>query len=360
MMLPNQIATQQFSSSGKGGFKADEVTAFLKKVYQSYNKLYMDNKALNDKVDELLPIAQEYNQTKNTIAEALILAKSTAEKDIQEATSNAQSIVFEATAKAEKLMNDTRAQADAYYKDKTLSANKQLEQAQTDLENLKKQSETYSEKYIAKINAEAQSIIDDANEKAALIVANAYGDAKSAREKSESVISQANAELARLKNEAARIRKQISGFISEVGQAVEKIDDTVFSPIESVSEKEQEIKAERIEADSIEKFTFDAEQVKEEEIEPENVTAETHEPEKMQTEQESAPFNQEYVSFYGENIPNVNAFITDLFTKKSDDTTDGEEENSFKFEKVVSDFDRPEERKPFDFLKKDSGESFDF
>ena len=59
MMLPNQITLQHFTQTGKGGYRSIEVDAFLQRVYQSYNKLYNDNKALNDKLEELMPPKRE-------------------------------------------------------------------------------------------------------------------------------------------------------------------------------------------------------------------------------------------------------------------------------------------------------------
>ena len=141
MMLPNQITLQSFSQNGKGGYKAIEVDAFLQRVFQSYNKLYNDNKALCEKLDETAPLIEEYNKRKNSIADALIWAKSTAEKNIEEAQSIADKLIYEASEKADKMYEDKKSEADTYYNAKTSEADKRAEKAKSEFESIKKQAE---------------------------------------------------------------------------------------------------------------------------------------------------------------------------------------------------------------------------
>ena len=137
MMLPNQITLQTFTQTGKGGYKAVEVDAFIQRVYQSYNKLYNDNKALCEKLDEILPVIDEYNKRKNSIADALIWAKSTAEKNIEESQNIADKLVSEATEKADKLYEEKKAEADAYYEAKTAEAEAKAATAKAELPSKK-------------------------------------------------------------------------------------------------------------------------------------------------------------------------------------------------------------------------------
>ena len=353
MMLPNQITLQHFTQTGKGGYRSIEVDAFLQRVYQSYNKLYNDNKALSDKLDELLPQIEEYNRSKSTIADALIWAKSTAEKNIEEAKSIAENLVADATAKSDKLLEDKKAEADNYYAEKTLSANKNLEKAKAELESIKQQSEIFSDRYIAEINVKTQTIIEDANSKAATIVSEAYSDAKKAREKADRIIANANAELQLLKNEAAKIKEEILSLISYAQTAAEKIDTSAFENIvnEEVAESEV-VTAKSINPDEIEKFSFDGIQY---------VEIDEEKPTQEETAVEKAPSQPEYVRFFGADIPDVSDILSGIFAAAKDSSPkNNEEDNSFRFEKVVSDFDRPTERKPFSFLEKDSEEQIGF
>lgn len=353
MMLPNQITLQHFTQTGKGGYRSIEVDAFLQRVYQSYNKLYNDNKALSDKLEELLPQIDEYNRSKSTIADALIWAKSTAEKNIEEAKSIAENLVADATAKADKLLEDKKIEADNYYAEKTMSANKNLEKAKAELETIKQQSEVFSDRYIAEINVKTQTIIEDANSKAASIVAEAYSEAKKAREKADRITANANAELELLKNEAAKIKEEILSLISYAQTASEKIDTSAFESIKNEEKVEREaVSAKSINYDEIEKFNFDGIQYVE--VEEEASVQE-------ESVEESPPAQPEYVRFFGADIPDVNDILSGIFAAaKESSSKNNEEDNSFRFEKVVSDFDRPSEPKPFAFLEKDSEDKIGF
>ena len=374
MMLPNQITSQTFSQNGKGGFKADEVTAFLQRVAQSYSRLYAEKKALSDKIDTLMPKVEEYERSKATIADALIWAKATAEKNIEEANGIAQKTLAEATEKAEKLLEEKRLQADAYYSEKTATADRNVEKARAEFENLKQQSELYADRYIAEINVKAQTVIEDANSKAASIVSAAYADAQKAREKADRIIASANSELYRLLSEAETIKNQIASLITYAQNAAEQIDTSLFAPVEaSESSVEQEVEAKSVDASAVESFSFDG-------IPGVSVT-DVEQPEVAADDTVAQPDSGAqpgYVRFFGADIPDVNDILSGIFSAVSDapsqtsgDATD-DDEPAFRFEKVVSDFDAPlcdlsdedadennsdndeDEPAPFSYLRKDS------
>lgn len=347
MMLPNQITMHNFTQTAKGGYKAIEVDAYLQRVSQSYNKLYNDNKELNEKLNAIMPQIDEYNQRKATIAEAMIWAKSTAEKNIEEAKGIAENLVADATVKADKLLEDTKAQADAYYADKTVTANRNVEKAKSELENIRQQSEIYAERYISEINVKTQTIIEDANAKAASIVSAAYSDAKKAREKADRIIADANAELLILKNEALKIKEQMTALISYAQAASAEIDESAFAVIKNeVTDAGEILEAKSVNIDEIDKFSFEG---------IEEISLDEEESSETASEEEKPSSQPDYVRFFGADIPDVNDILSGIFSVVNDNpSSDDQEENSFRFEKVVSDFDKPEERKPFDFLKKDS------
>lgn len=346
MMLPNQITLQTFSQTGKGGYKAIEVDAFIQRVYQSYNKLYTDNKALCEKLDETLPLLEEYNKRKNSIADALIWAKSTAEKNIEEAQAIADKLVFEATEKADKLLDEKRAEADAYYSEKTTVADERVKKAQAEFESLKQQSETFSDKYISDVNAKVQTIIEDANVKAASIVADAYADAKKAKEKADVIIADANKELNSLKAEAAKIKNEILSLISYAQQAADAVGNHIFEPLETTEDDETEfITAEELDIEEFEKFTLDDIRFAAEEDSVENETAE---------EKAAQP---EFVRFFDTKLPDVDKLFTGIFTSASESNTkkvNKEDENSFKFTDIFADPADRGNTKVFNALTKDS------
>lgn len=334
MMLPNQITLQNFSQNGKGGYKAVEVDAFLQRVYQSYNKLYIDNKTLCEKLDSVMPMIDEYNNRKNSIADALIWAKTTAEKNIDESKEIADKIVTDANVKADEILSESKAKADAYYSEKTSAADERVEKAQAEYDNLKRQSEVYSDRYIAEINVKGRTIIEDANAKAASIVSDAYADAKKAREKADRIIAEANAELDRLRIEASKIKSELLSLISYADKAAESVSDSVFETFkETDTENEEMISADIIDPDEIEPFSFDGIEIIGED--EEEIVEESEE--EVANQKQPQP---EYVRFFGADMPDVDDLLSDIFTavkEEKERRENSDEENSFRFMNIFSD-----------------------
>lgn len=333
MMLPNQITLQTFTQTAKGGYKAVEVDAFLQRVYQSYNKLYNDNKSLCERLDEISPVIDEYNKRKNSIADALIWAKATAEKNIEEAKSLADKLVAEATENADRLYDEKKAQADAYYNSKTTAADEETARAKAELESVKQQADKFAEEYTEKINGSVREIIEDANKKAASIVADAYEDAKSAKEKADKALEDANRELNLLKAEAAKIKGELLSLVALAQQAAEEVSNRIFEPVEAERAEAEEITAEQINAQDIEPFTLD------------NIEPEVPEQAPSSIGGGEVDLSQpDFVRVFGTELPDVNELISGIFTAVSEQNpkkADDEDENSFKFTKI---FDDPADR----------------
>ena len=257
MMLPNQINNQRFSAVGKGGYRASEVDAFIQRVFQNYNKLYNENNILKERLSSITPLIDEYNENKRAIADALIWAKTTSDKTVEQAQQNAEEIINNATAEGEKIIADKATEAQAVYAQELNSTRIALENAKTELEMTRSQAKSFSERYISEINAKATSLIEEANANASKIVADAYKDARTARDKAEEVINKANEELAAIKAEAAKLK-------AEIEKAVKIAADSVAGFSVAESELEAALDAEIIEAkqinvDEIEEFTLDFE-----------------------------------------------------------------------------------------------------
>lgn len=349
MMLPNQITTQTFSQNGKGGYKAIEVDAFIQRVYQSYNKLYHDNKLLLERLDEALPMLDEYNKSKNSIADALIWAKSTAEKNIEEARSIADKLISDANEKADKIFEEKKAEADAYYNEKTAEADKKVAKATADLESLEKQADSFSDKYIADVNQKAQAAIEEANSKAASIVADAYSDAKAAKEKAENLITQANKELNAIKAEASKIKNELLSLISFAQKAAEEVDSHIFDPVELISEIEEvQPEAPVVDETEIEPFSLDGVEFTE---------IEDNDEADVSLAQTFVPSENEYVRFFDRQLPDVNDILSGFFAAASEDKASGvksEDENSFKFTNIFADPADRGDTRIFNSLMKDS------
>ncbi len=236
MMTPLQISTQRFVPNGKGGYRASDVDAFIQKVYKNYTKLYNDNIALNEKLESFSPTIEEYNKNKAAIANALISAQTVAESKLTQAQSEAQIIIDAANKNADAIVSEKKAEAEKYFIEKTKEADIKLRELEYGFARLQKEADDYREAYLAKVNAQIDSLIAAANEKAANIVSQAYNDAKVAREKADEVIATANKQLEALKAETAKVKSELSALILVADSAVKSISD-----YELVSEKAEDI-----------------------------------------------------------------------------------------------------------------------
>lgn len=330
MLTPLQISTQRFTPSGKGGYKAAEVDAFIQKVYKNYTKLYNDNNTLGERLSSLSPVIDEYNQNKSAIANALISAQTVANTKLDEAKAAADAIIGEANQKGDEIIREKSAEAEKYYADKTREADAKLAELQASYSKMKTESDSYKENYLKEVNLKVNEIIEDANEKAASIVSKAYSDAKQAREKADEVISSANAELDAIKAETAKIKKELASLIKLAESAVKSVGD--YEIIENSVSSQEEVKAEKISADDIPAFDF--------EIEAETAAAEesvTEEAESDVTGEQAEDLSDEgesldldLFSHSTPEMPDVNSYLSKIFDGAS------QEDSAFGFNDLIS------------------------
>lgn len=334
MLTPLQISTQRFTPSGKGGYKAAEVDAFIQKVYKNYTKLYNDNNTLGERLASLSPVIDEYNQNKAAIANALISAQTVANTKLDEAKAAADAIIGEANQKGDEIIREKSAEAEKYYADKTHEADEKLTELQKNYSKMKSESDSYKENYLKEVNLKVNELIEDANEKAASIVAKAYSDAKQAREKADEVIASANAELNALKAETAKIKKELASFIKLAESAAKAVGD--YEVIEKAEFTQEEVKAEKISAEDIPAFAFEIETEAEAVITEEPVTEEK---ESDETPEESAEdlfdaeeesLDLDLFSHSTPEMPDVNSYLSKIFDGTSQD------DSAFGFNDLIS------------------------
>lgn len=223
MLLPNQLKNVSFQSAGRGVYRAQEVDEFQQRVYAAYSELYSENSLLKKKFASLSALVEEYNEGKNSIANAIIKSQAMSDKMIAEAQKQAEDLMAEAKAKAEAIIEEARQKSDEYIAEKTSTADAYLLRAETELDRVKKEAEEAAADYAEKVNEKAQQIIAKANEQACTIVSAAYADAKLAREKCDEIISTAKEELAQVKKDISLFKVQTEKMISVVVPALEKI-----------------------------------------------------------------------------------------------------------------------------------------
>ncbi len=335
MMNPNYILSYKFAPCGKNGYLSTDVDAFAQRVHESYAKVYNDNKILVEKNDASKRIVEEYKKTKNSIADTLILAKTTADKNIEEAKQLSERLISEATQNAEMLYEEKKAQADAYYNGRVAAADEKVAKAEAEFLNLKNQADVFSEKYIEEVNVKARKIIDDANSTAATVVADAFADVKKAKEKAEQILSDANNELNALKAQSAKIKNEILSLITLAQKAAEEVDNRIFDPIAAENSADEIVEVEQFDVEELEPFTLDA-------VEADTGTEETAEVNaepgvSLADEDNSHP---EFVRFFETKLPPVDDMFSGIFAslgrEKAADKRN-EDENVYKFNDIFAD-----------------------
>ncbi len=255
MLTPMQINSQRFNAVGKGGYKASEVDAFLQKIYKYYAKLYADNNTLNERLEAISPVIDEYNRNKAAIANALLSAQAAADSKLEAANTAVETAIKEAEEKATAYFNEKSAEAEAYYVDKTREADEKLTSLQREYSLLKTESDAYKEKYLAEIKGKVDEIISSANEKAAVIVTKAYEDARIAREKADKIIDEANTELALINEKAAKIKAELSNIVKLAQNLAD--EEVVVAPLEKTNDNSFENSVEEsVEPVEIPEFSF--------------------------------------------------------------------------------------------------------
>lgn len=352
MMTPLQISTQRFVPNGKGGYRASDVDAFVQKVYKNYSKLYNDNIALNDKLEAVAPMVDEYNNTKAAIANALISAQTVAESKISQAEADARIIVEAANKNADEIILSKKEEADKYYIEKTKEADIRLRELEYAFSRLQKEADDYRDAYLSKVNAQIEAHIASANEKAASIVAQAYNDAKTAREKADEVVAIANKQLEEIKAETAKVKSELSALILVADSAVKSISD--YELVQDKSNEDTEFSADSINKADIEPFNIEfiyepvsyeapasAEIVEEveadEAVEPQEETDEEIIVNILDEDNEN---KEEMVDLYSHSsetkktaaqMPDVTSYLSKIF-----DSTSEDDDDAFGFEDLIS------------------------
>lgn len=336
MMVPNQIINQRFSLAGKGGYKASEVDAFIQRVFQNYNKLYNDNNILKERLSAITPLIDEYNENKRAIADALIWAKTTSDKTVEQAQQEAKDVIEAANAEGQKIISEKTAEAQAVYAQELSSTEKALENAKTELEMTRNQAKSFSERYIAEINAKAAAVIEDANSNASKIVADAYKDAQTARDKADAIIRKANEELELIKAEAFRLKAEIEKAVKIASDSVAGFSIDDIEP--EVTPDTELIEAKQIDASEIEEFSFNFTSEPSAEVSDEETEAEFEEEKSEEApsfeietvvdeinvpEKEEASFGEDdFISGGSAAMPDVSAYISKIFDSAGSEDSD--------------------------------------
>ncbi len=118
MLSPKEISQKRFDKRG-GGYKTEEVDAFLKEVANAYASALKEAEESEDKIMKLVERINQYRADEDAIKEAFINAQKQANKIVAEANEEAERLSKDAVAEAEKRAAEATAKADEVIKEQT-------------------------------------------------------------------------------------------------------------------------------------------------------------------------------------------------------------------------------------------------
>ena len=131
MLTPLDIENKRFARKRVNGYSVAEVDEFLDELTIDYEKLYKENTALNDKIDELNNSLVQYRTIENTLQSTLLMAQTTAEDVKNVAKQQADQIVADAQVNARKQVDVLEAE---------------IKEKRKELEELQRQFDIYKAK----------------------------------------------------------------------------------------------------------------------------------------------------------------------------------------------------------------------
>lgn len=118
MLSPKEISQKRFEKRG-GGYKTEEVDAFLKEVANAYASALKEAEESEDKIMKLVERINQYRADEDAIKEAFINAQKQANRIVAEANEEADRLSRDAVAEAEKRAAEATAKADEVIKEQT-------------------------------------------------------------------------------------------------------------------------------------------------------------------------------------------------------------------------------------------------
>lgn len=123
MLTPNDIANKKFEK-GMGGYKVNDVEAFMSQVSDTVIALLKEKAELENKLETLADKLQEYRQDEESLRTALLGAQKLGDGVIRESKTKAEIIMRDATIKAERMVENAQIQIE---KERTNLAKMQAE-----------------------------------------------------------------------------------------------------------------------------------------------------------------------------------------------------------------------------------------
>lgn len=110
MLTLNEIRNVNFRKANFGGYRAEDVEAFIDEVQLSYDTLLRENAELVKKLEVLAAKLEEYQGEEDSIRNALMNAQKVGDASLRDAKHKAEIILKDATIKAEKIVSNAQSE----------------------------------------------------------------------------------------------------------------------------------------------------------------------------------------------------------------------------------------------------------
>lgn len=134
MITPDSIINKHFDSKPMGGYRQDEVDAYLQQLANEFRALQTEKEDLEKKVEVLANKIEEYREDEDSLRSALVGAQKLGDSVIRESKAKAETILLDAKVEAAKLLEN---------------AQRSVEIEQTALETMKKEVTKFKNRMLA-------------------------------------------------------------------------------------------------------------------------------------------------------------------------------------------------------------------
>ena len=106
MITPNDIINKKFEKAAFG-YKAEEVDAFLSEIITSYNEMYMEKNAAEEKLLVLAEKLEEYRSNEDSLKTVLLGAQKLGENIVRDSKAKAEVILADAENQVKQVFSES-------------------------------------------------------------------------------------------------------------------------------------------------------------------------------------------------------------------------------------------------------------
>lgn len=208
-VLPTDILHKSFRRHPLGGYRQEDVDAFLEEVERSYSQTLQDLSRSQESADDLRRQLDAIQLQKDQLTRAIVVAQETADRLVSEAESRAEQILQRAREEAAAL----RAQAEAVLREAETRAEAALAQAQEQADGLVRQAEADAQRRLAEVRTEIESLESRMQAEKERLQAEMESELGAVRAEHERVIAAQEERIAALRGFSERIRTEIRAYL---------------------------------------------------------------------------------------------------------------------------------------------------